>query len=459
MRTQKCHRCGALLDVSHLEKGAKFSCSSCGSVLAVGRNVAAKRSLADAGPAFKPRSTAPPKVESTRSRRAAVGRRGAPAPRARPAQAGRPLSALVGGVVVVGVVLAVALSGGGGGAAPTAGGPGSGAARAPTAEEWWTREMRNPDMSEKKLDRATIERLVAEGDRHGFDRDPSFGWAEKKRELYRRLVKIAPEHAEANRSVGKKSLREFPDFDRVWKSLSEMAWLPNEYYAVLDQLEDRGFDGTGDVWLEPAEYERYARVLHDFIEWRRRVAEDPTELEIAKAIQSTRAHPILGNYGAVALKVHPFVVFFGSRELKPTDDSPEERERVEAKRKEMLARAERRRPLYDGYLKVFEERYRKPLDLPPFKPTDILFQWTFEDREGFNRYNREAEGHEPGGGVLAYFSPQNHWVFSPEREAGEIGGISNENAVAHETTHQIHWHFSKDPQRKMLSFFDQAPAV
>ena len=60
MRTQKCHSCGAILDISHLEKGAKFSCSSCGTVLAVGENVAAKKSLSGSGPVFKRRQSRRP---------------------------------------------------------------------------------------------------------------------------------------------------------------------------------------------------------------------------------------------------------------------------------------------------------------------------------------------------------------------------------------------------------------
>ena len=465
MRTQKCNSCGAILDISHLEKGAKFSCSSCGTVLVVGHNVAAKKSLRDSGPVFKRRSKGDEvKVASTRRRTAAAGRsRGAPARERRPAKSGPPVPLIAGGaIVVVGIIVAVVASGGGDSASPTGttGGAAAAASKVPDAQDWWTQATRNSDMSARKLNKATIARLLKEGEDYGFAGKAGFGWEAKKKELYAQLLKEAPKNREANRAAGNKSIRDYPDFEGVWQHMSAAPWLPEKYYKFLDQLAERNFNGKGHLWLKPEEFERFSRTFDDYVEFRKRVEANPTELAIEQAVERTRSHPILGNYGAVAMKIPPFVIFFGSRELKALDDSPEERERVQAKEKEILERANKtRRPVYEAFLEAFEERYRKPLNLPPFKPTDILYQWIFEDRDGFNRYQVAAVGNPLHPGVLAYFSPQNRWVFSPERESAEAGGISNENVVAHETTHQIHFHFSKHPTRKGVNFFNQAPAV
>ena len=61
MRTQKCSKCGTMLDVTQLEKDSKFACSNCGNVLVVGETVAVKRSLKEG-----PRLGRLPEVEDTR---------------------------------------------------------------------------------------------------------------------------------------------------------------------------------------------------------------------------------------------------------------------------------------------------------------------------------------------------------------------------------------------------------
>ncbi|MHC4817213.1 MAG: hypothetical protein ACYTF8_04005, partial [Planctomycetota bacterium] len=53
MRRQKCSGCGTMLDITRLQKGAKFACSNCGAILVVGEAVVAKRSFGESGPAFQ----------------------------------------------------------------------------------------------------------------------------------------------------------------------------------------------------------------------------------------------------------------------------------------------------------------------------------------------------------------------------------------------------------------------
>ena len=64
------------------------------------------------------------------------------------------------------------------------------------------------------------------------------------------------------------------------------------------------------------------------------------------------------------------------------------------------------------------------------------------------------------GNVLGYFSPQNRWVFLYFRDEDATSGISNLNVLAHETTHQLQWHFSKDPKNpKYRNFEGEAPSA
>jgi len=473
MRTQKCSRCGAVLDVSALDKGSKFSCSACGTVLTVGEAAAVRRSLQESGPAYKPRTSgaAPASASTagapTRSQRAAAGGEGYEAAGG-PAKSKAPLVFGVGGVVVAGAVLAFVLSRGGGASTGTGGtshGGTSASVPAPkvTPEEWWERAQRNADGSPRTFDGAVIEKLLSEAQERNYASNAAF-WKPVAERLYGDLLKFKPTHRQANEFFGKKSLLDYPDFEKVLEEIQGGASeLPPDMRAFVESIEDR-IDRKDPLWMDAAEYDKHKAELEKIQSWRKQAEADPRAREIQKGINRARNDPVLRNYGSIALDVHPFIVFLSSRELfpKPVPGETEEqmRERVAKKTEELQPRIERLKKLYTAYLKEFEERYRKPLGLPEFRPTDILFQWIFEDREGFDRFTRDQSGHEIGAGVLGFFSPQDRGLYLYDREDEDDGGISNDNVITHESTHQLNWFFSRDPDpRKRLEFrFDEFEA-
>jgi len=464
MRTQKCGGCGSVLDVAQLQKGSKFACSACGTVLTVGEAAVAKRSLKDAGPAFKPKAPQEKEAPATsrRSRRSSGD-----APDAGRAPRSRAPLLVAGGAIVLAIVVALALSsgkGGGGGGTMAGGGGGGGAARAPepvklSPEAWWLQATTNPDRSPKSLDVAAIETILAEAQRSGFTVDQGF-WKPKADKLYGDLLKLKPAHREANEFFGRKSLRDYPDFAEVWRSMEEsFRELPRERRELLTAYEERVQKGD-PLWMSPEEYEAEKVRFDDFVAWKKKCDADPTFKEIqAGIVRVLETDPVLSHYGATYIDAHPFILFVGSRELFPKpvqgETAEEAKARIAKKTEELQPRLQRLRKLYRAYVANFEERYRKPLGLPEFKPSDLLFQWVFEDREGFDRYNRDATGHEIAGGVLGYFSPKNRWVFLYEREDAEAEGISNDNVMAHESTHQIQWFFSKDPEKRGVNYSEE----
>lgn len=462
MRTQKCSRCGAMLDVSQMEKGSKFACSTCGAVLTAGEASVARKSLKDSGPAYQPRAAKEKAQPATprRVRRAVEAGEGGGEP---PTRSRLPLVLGAAAVVVIGVVVAVALSGGGGTPTPqTAAAGASAAVPAPSEpdlgpEAWWARAARNSDGSPRTFDAATLERLLAEAEQRGYPSNAA-AWKPIAEKLYGDLVKIRPTHRKANEFFGRKSLRDYPDFAQVFERMQESDKdLPAELRSFLASLEER-VEKSDPLWMEPQEYEQHREKLDAFVAWRKKMDEDPAFREVQRAVARAQNDPVLRNYGAVPIGVPPFVVFLGSRALYPRPvegETPEEtRKRIAEKTQELAPRIEKTRRLYEAYVRFFEERYRKPLGLPEPKSNEIIFQWIFEDRAGFDQYARDQDNHEVGAGVLGYFSPQTRWVVLYEREDAEEGGLSNDNTAAHESTHQIQWLFSKNPKNRLENFID-----
>ncbi|MGH7161972.1 MAG: hypothetical protein ACREID_00705, partial [Planctomycetota bacterium] len=325
-------------------------------------------------------------------------------------------------------------------------------------QEWWARTTRNADGTERQRSAGLIRTILREAKEGGYDRDPAF-WKPKEEELYRELLLLAPSDPDANRSAGRVDLRELPGFAELWESVGEhYTELPPKFRGLVADLETR-VEAAGPVWLEPADYAAKKAVLEELSTWLKEMEASPTAAAVQKGINSVRADPILKDYDAVPVIAPPFIVFLGSRELKPVDGTKEEQERVAKKRAELEERSKKYHRLYSAFLATFEERYRKPLNLPPFQPTDILYQWIFEDRQGFEKYNVKAQGHEVGANVLGYFDPKTRWVLLYQSEDEPGKRIDDLNVMAHESTHQLHWFFARDPKNRFENYFDEMRAV
>lgn len=470
MRTQKCSSCGTILDISTLEKGSKFACSTCATVLTVGEAVAARKSLKESGPAYQPRA-AKSQAEATpkRTRRSEEARetRGAPAK-------GAPVPLLlgIGGVVVAIIVVVVVMMGGdkGAGGAGGVGGGGSGgtpvAVKKKTPADWWAEATTNVDGSAKTLDAGVVRMILAEAKQKGYDQDPLF-WKPREKELYATLLEKAPEDSEANRYAGRKNLLDYPDFDKLWKRAQDgFTEIPSDMQGLLREFEDR-VEGRKPIWMTGEEYESVKGRFDALDATLKEMESNPYAAEIQKALARVKADPILMDYEAYPMVVHPFIVFLGSKELKHVQgydkmtpaQKKEDDDRIARKRESMKEWSRDLERMYKAYVKEFEEKYRKPLGLPAFQPTDILFQWVFEDRQGFDQFNQRKEGGDVGAAVLGYFDPKTRWVYLYLRENSEDEGISDLNVMAHETTHQVQWFFSKDPANRLVNHFDELHAV
>jgi len=234
--------------------------------------------------------------------------------------------------------------------------------------------------------------------------------------------------------------------------------LPDHIVAFRNKYEDRVEAGE-DVWLDSKTFVEVSTEMKAIEKYLVELAADPYRKQILKAIERTKNHPVLKEYESVQVVAHPFIVFLGSRELKLMEDTPEERKRVAKKRKEMEIEAEKYRKIYAGFVKHWEENYRKPMGFPPLKPSDVLFQWIFEDKEGLDKYQMKAEGRPLPSGALGYFSPQNRWVFLFLRENDESSGITALNVMCHESTHHLHWKFSTDPKDRFTNYYREAGCV
>jgi len=459
MRTQKCGGCGAVLDVSSLEKGSKFACSNCATVLTVGEAVAARKSFQESGPAFQPRAAKEKEAPKAprRPARAEAGRGERVAAKKSP----MPLLLGAGALVVSGVVLAIVLGGdrkgAGGPGGPTA--PGVAAAKKLSPQEWWAQATTNLDGTPRRRDASSIRAILRDAKAGGYDKDPVF-WKAKEDELYAELIAKAPDDPEANRRAGRRAFPgDYPDFAKKFERIQgAFPELSPEWQTFVKDLED-SLAATKVAWFDGTAFDERKANLDAILAWLDAAESDPYKPAIQKGINLVRADPILKRYDAHPMVVPPFIVFV-SYPKAPENATPEAR--AEHRKKhlgEAQERAKELEMLYRAYVSEFEEKYRKPLGLPEFKPTDILYQFVFHSREAFNEYNSRAEGQDVNPNVLGYFNPKNRWVFLDMRDADEEGGISNLNTMAHETTHQMQWFFSKDPKDRMRNYFDELHAV
>jgi hypothetical protein len=433
-----------MLDVTRLQKGAKFACSNCGTILIVGQAVIAKRSFEESGPAFQPAAKTEKPEMPTRSRHRRPPAADAPAAKPRlPLYLG-----LGGGAVVVIVVIVIVLSSSGGGEGPGFGGPaaGGGTARAkgPSRDDWWA------DRS-ARLDAANAKRLrvfLQEAKTRGFDQDPVF-WEPTADEIYAALLREDPDDPEANRRAGRKSLRDYPDFKQVWQAMNENFRALSREQKDFCDLHAPSIDEGKQVWLGGSKWGEAKGLLDAFVNWQKEQAANPAIPKIRKGMDEAKA--ILGKdeagatRGFVAVVEGPFIMLFAY---------PEGAEDEDALRQEL----EKRGALYAKALKVlweeFEKRFREPLHLPAMEKGRYYYQVVLSSSADFARFIRGGTGYDTNGDIEGFFAPRTKWagvrVAKEEKDA-----VNAPSDLAHEAVHQLHAHYARDPKMKALSYFDE----
>jgi len=425
-----------MLDITRLEKGSKFACANCGTILVVGEAVKVKRSLKEGGPAFKPRTQKEeaPRVQRTRRRRPAEG--GAePAPR----KSKLPLFLGIGAVVVAGVV-AIALMGGEGG----------GGSREASPVEWWA----SKEGQLLTADAATLRAWLAEGKAKGFDKDSAF-WGPKEDRIYAALAKQEPDNVEANRRLGRKALQDYPDFTKVWEGMnSDFRLLPDDLKDFVDACSQRIEPGK-KLWLGEDEYAKAKTKLDAYVAFRKEMDANPAAESIDRArsqattILDTRERHVdfVARAEGSFILLLPYAKGEGEESLKK--DREEQATRYAAALKVLAAE--------------FETRYREPMGLDPIEPGRYYVHVIVDRLEDLRRFV-QGEGYDPGGDIPAFFSIRTHWshvlVPGPLVEGGDAGLRDKELAnvggdIAHEAVHQLQWNYSADAKFKQLNHMDE----
>jgi hypothetical protein len=187
-------------------------------------------------------------------------------------------------------------------------------------------------------------------------------------------------------------------------------------------------------------------LLDRFKELDQRLSTDPTYKAIYEALQRVKIDPILGQYEFVHAEIKPFVLFYGSRELKAGKADVAER---------LQARLESFRRLIEDLLAFHRERWVQPLGLKEFAPGEVFFVWVFGDKESWEHYGRETHSVTPAG-TKGYFSHRDHWAFVYDDPKEKMGV---DVAVAHELTHLLQWYWSKDPTSEFQNHFERIGAI
>ena len=375
-------------------------------------------------------------------------------------------------VIVVGLGAFVMLGGGGGNepaAAPEASAPGQPSAppkspaelKLEAAEKWWRAALFDDVGQLQKSSVEDMHAVLKTVRAREYDKLAGFHWKHKQDLLFKMLLRLDPDDLEANRARGRIPLTDFPDFWDVAKRFLRAKTVPedleawrNEFDGTVDLRKRRGKRRTPFVTQE--EFERISVRLSRFLEYERKLSADPQLARMLAALKRIKLHPILGHYDAVHRTVHPFVIFYASRELVQRNESPEEAARVEAKRRALRERAQRFEGLVKDLLAFWRERWIDPLKLPAFKPEDLLYVWIFEDRESFEEYGAKMGMPVPPY-LLGYFSPTSHWAFVCDDQKD---GERVQDTLAHELTHALHWHFSKARKKgPILNYFKYLQAV
>jgi hypothetical protein len=434
-----------MLDVSSLQKGAKFACSNCGTILVVGEAVVAKRSFEESGPAFQRKAQTEKPEMPTRARHRRAPTADAPASKS----SRLPLYLGLGGGAVAAIVIIVVVARnadeGPGFGGPGRGGGGGGArAKGPSRDDWWADRG-------ARLDAANAKRLrvfLKEAKERGFDQDPVF-WEPTADEIYAALLREDPDDPEANRRSGRKSLRDYPDFKRVWQAMNENFRVLSREQKDFCDLHASTIDEGKQVWLEAKAWTDAKGMLDDFVKWRKEQDANPASAKILKGVDEATA--ILGKdeagkaRGFVAAVEGPFILLL-AHPVGGEDEETVKQER--AKRGARYAKA--LKVLWDE----FEKRFREPLGLPAMEKGRYYYQVVLSKRADFARFIRTGTGYDVNGDIAGFFAPRTKWagvrVATEEKQATYAA-----SDLAHEAVHQLHAHYARDPKMKALSFFDE----
>lgn len=425
MRRQKCAQCGTMLDISRLEGGSKFACASCGAILVVGEATAVKKSLKESGPAFTPRdkagASAPAPAPSKRRGAEKEGER--PSRRAAgeaPAKSKMPLFVGIG-VLVVGAAVAVAFSMGGSGGA---------GGRGESALEWWARQ--EPQLA--SLSAEQLRAILAEG-KGKYGADAAF-WGDKEGRIQQALLRKDPADAQANARVGNKDLRAYPGFDAIWEQIHTAKDVPVEMQEYFDALN---VEPKKSIWLKPEKYAEAEVKIAEFVEWKKKLDEnpaaEPTELFIrtAKPLLASGGRKV----GFASVAEAPFVLVLAYDE---GDDAEKAKAAILGEGKKWGAALKLLR-------EEFERKIREPLGLPAMDPSKFYCDLIVPTAEDVARHAREGEGLDAVGDVPGFFSLRSRWaVLRAPSEANEKALFGGD--LAHEAFHQLQWHYSADPGKK-----------
>ncbi len=325
------------------------------------------------------------------------------------------------------------------------------AARREDARSWYDRSFFDERGRYRELSGPRVQALFREAEKLGYPSIPGFAWGSKQKAVYSDLLRREPDDPDANRFFGRIPLADYEGFFELFRRMADAKAIPREFVAFRDQYEQRvRFRPRPSApALGPEEFKRVARLLDRFRAFDDKMRADLRYRAIYEALARIRIDPLLGEYETVHIEVPPFVLFYASRDLVPRDDSAAEAGRVEAEKKRLEERLESFRGLITDYLAFFRARWMKPLKLPEFQPTDLRYVWVFGDRETFDEYGKKI-GEVTPPSLLGYFNTRSHWVFVYEDT--EKRSVV-ETTLAHELTHQLHWHFSHDTKDQGTNHF------
>jgi DNA-directed RNA polymerase subunit RPC12/RpoP len=431
MRRQKCAQCGTMLDISKLQSGSKFACASCGAILVVGEATAVKKSLKESGPAFTPKDKAstPPPAPSRRRAAEPTGER--PSRRGtEEAGAKSKMPLFIGlGVVAVGAVVAIVLATGNGG--------GAGGTKGESAVQWWARqEPRLAALSANEL------RSVLDEGRAKYGGDQAF-WSDKEGRIQDALLRKDPTDTQANVRKGNKDLREFRDFDAVWQQIETSKETPAELQEYFDDL---GVKPGKSVWLSPAKYAEASGKIEEFVAWKRKLDENPAAEPTERFIRT--AKPLLSSgprkVGFASVAEAPFVLLLAYEE---GEDAAKASAAILGEGKK-----------WGAALKVlheeFDRKIREPLGLPAIEAGKYYCNLVVPTADDLGKFAREGEGLDAVGDVLGFFSLRTKWaVLRAPGEASEKALFGGD--LAHEAFHQLQWHYSGDPVKKLENYMEQ----
>ena len=422
MRRQKCSQCGTMLDVTKLEKSAKFACANCGTILTVGEANVVKRSLGE-GPAFQPKAKSDepaPALERRRRSRTAADTGAAPKKSKAPLFIGI-------AVVVVGIGVAFALMGAG-----TEGGSGGGE----TAQSWWAAKRAQL----AQADAATVRGWIQEAEQKGYTKDRAF-WGPASDELMKRILEKDPTDVEANRRSGRVDLRTYPEFETVWDQMEDsFRVLSEDQKQLMDKYAPRvQTAGKPPVWVSAAEFASAKAVLDAFVEWRKAQGENPAAPRVAKA--TATAQQLLGKeYVIASAAAWPWVVL-----VALPGDAADRKAEMETKAQGCLK-------ALAVLQKTYDEKIRAPLGLPEVDKDTFFIHLVCAKKDDVGRLGRMGQGLDRESDLTAFFSTDTRWFHAwldPE----------NENRVAsdlcHGAVHQLQWFHSKDPKDKYENHFDK----